>query len=355
MACAADDVIRSGALTGSAGQPHADVVSEYGEVSSDSIVRRLKDHAPHCIGGIDFSHLEPRDSRMRTMALIGIASLTLAAVTPVHGQTAGGAFTAQPGGTIAPTVAAAYAVRDQFNPRETEIEVILSSAPVNVAAAAADLSPHQTMINDPALKDTNYVLVWIQPNGGVSMNATFSKTMTQFLDRTTGGGTLKAELTSNTPEHVAGRIFTASPVKTLDGSTYTVDLTFSTPVAKAPTGTALPRGGGDPGRALDAFLALRRNKDWAGLKATLSPRLTEMFVKDYNDDKENLTDMLQTLEFWLPVKDVAITGGTLMGDAAVLDVEGTMASGIKALTLVRMIKGSSRWLFESATLAGMLP
>ena len=43
------------------------------------------------------------------------------------------------------------------------------------------------------------------------------------------------------------------------------------------------------------------------------------------------------------------------GDAAVLDVEGTMASGIKALTLVRMIKGSSRWLFESATLAGMLP
>jgi hypothetical protein len=114
----------------------------------------------------------------------------------------------------------------------------------------ADLSPHQVVINDPALKDSDYVLVWIGGDGRVSMNATFSKTMPQFVDRTDKGSTLKAELTTNTPDKVAGRIFTVAPVKTMDGSIYTLDLTFSAPVAKAPAGTALPAGGGNPGKAL---------------------------------------------------------------------------------------------------------
>jgi hypothetical protein len=292
---------------------------------------------------------------MRAVVLTSVAAVSLAVPPLVHGQTASGAFTVQPGGSITPKVAAAYLVRDQFNPRETEVEIILSTAPVNVAAAAADLSPHTAVINDPSLKDTNYVLVWVKPDGGVSMNATFSRTMTQFLDRTTKGGTLKAELTTRTGAKVAGRIFTPSPVKTLDGATYTVDLTFSTPVTSPPAGTALPAGGGEPGNALSAFLAARERKDWAGLKGALAPRLTGMFVKDYNDDAENLADMLQTLDFWLPVGNVAITGGVLRGDDAVLDLEGRLASGVRALTLVRMIKGPSQWLVESATLAGMLP
>ena len=157
-------------------------------------------------------------------------------------QTASGAFKAQPEGSIIPKVAAAYVVRDQFNPRQTQVEVILSTTAVDVGKAAADLSPHMVVINDPALKDTNYVLVWISGDGKVSMNATFSKTMTQFVDRASADGTLKAELTTNTPDKVAGRIFTSAPVKTLSGSTYSVDLTFSAPVAKPPAGTALPVG-----------------------------------------------------------------------------------------------------------------
>jgi hypothetical protein len=283
------------------------------------------------------------------------AALFLTLPAPGHAQTASGEFKVQPGGSITPKASAAYIVRDQFNPRQSEIEIILSTAAVDVAKAVADLSPHMVVINDPALKDTNYVLVWIGADGKVSMNATFSKTMTQFVDRTDRGGALKAELTTNTAEKVAGRIFTTAPVKTMDGSTYTVDLTFSTSVAKAPAGTPLPAGGGEPGKALSGFFAARQKKDWPTLKAALSPAMTEMFVKSYNDDAENLTSMLNTLNFWLPVKDATITGGKLLGDTAVLDVEGALASGVKALTLVRMIKGPSGWIFDQATMAGMLP
>jgi hypothetical protein len=218
----------------------------------------------------------------------------------------------------------------------------------------AEGDPAPASINRPALKDTNYVLLWTSGDGKVSMNATFSKTMTQSVDRT-DAGRLKAELTTNTPEKVAGRIFTSAPVKTMDGSTYTVDLTFSAPVARPPVGTALPVGGGEPGKALIDFFASRQNKDWSALKGALSPAMTEMFVKSYNHDKENLTSMLDTLNFWLPAQGAKISGGQLTGDAAVLDVEGVLASGVKALTLVRMIKGPSGWLFDRATMAGMLP
>ena len=280
--------------------------------------------------------------------VLGISALASA-------QTASGRFTSQPEGTITPRVAAAYVVRDQFNPREREVEVILSATVVDVAKAVAELSPHTAVINDPALKDTNYVLIWIGAGGKVSMNATFSKSMTQFVDRASADGALRAELTTNTPDRVAGRIFTPAPVKTMGGSTYTIDVTFSAPVARAPAGTALPAGGGDPGNALLAFLAARQKKDWPSLKAALSPSASERFIKSYNDDQENLTDLLGTLDFWLPAKDAKLTGGTLAGETAVLDVEGVLASGIKALTLVRMIKRPSGWLFDTASMAGMLP
>ena len=127
------------------------------------------------------------------------------------------------------------------------------------------------MINDPALKDANYVLIWIGAGGKVSMNATFSKTMTQFVNRASADGALRAELTTNTPDRIAGRIFTPAPVKTTGGSTYTVDLTFSAPVVKGPAATALPAEGGEPGKALLGFFAARQTKDWPSLKAALSP------------------------------------------------------------------------------------
>ena len=282
-----------------------------------------------------------------------LAVLFLASPALTSAQTASGAFKAKPEGDITPKVAAAYVVRDQFNPRQNRVEVILSTAPVDVGKAVADLVPHTVVINDPVLKDTNYVLLWIGPDGQVSMNATFSKTMTQFVDRASADGALRAQLTTNTPDKVAGRIFTPAPVKTMGGSSYTVDLTFSAPVAKGPAGTALPAGGGEPGKALLAFLAARQKKDFAALKAGLSPAASERFIKSYNDDKENLTDIVETLNLWVPAK-ATITGGTLSGDVAVLDIEGVLPSGIKALTLVRLIKRPSGWLFDSAAMAGML-
>jgi hypothetical protein len=283
-----------------------------------------------------------------------VAVFALASAVSTEAQTASGAFTAQPGGSINPKVAAAYSVRDQFNPRQRHIEVILSTTPVDVAKAVAELGPHEVVINDSAVSGSNYVLLWVERDGKVSMNATFGKTMTQYVDRT-DNSTLKAELTTNTNDKVAGRVFTPAPVKTQDGTTYTVDVTFAAPVAAPPAGTDLPAGGGDPGKALASLFAARQKKDWAALKATFSPAATERFVKSYNNDQENLKDALDTMDFWLPNKDATIIGGQLRGDTAIVEVEGPLASGVKVLTVVRMIKAPAGWLFDRAQMAGMLP
>src|SRR5436190_6907636 len=176
-----------------------------------------------------------------------ISSASLAAAGPASGSVT------SPTGTIAPKQAIAYVVRDMRNARNTRVEILLTDVPVNATSLKDNLDPHVTAINFNELNDRNYLLLWV--NGStVSMNATYSKTMTQYLNDTSGG--LKSEFTTNTPTKIEGRVYSAAPFKTMSGESYTIDVKFVADVVPAPTGTALPAGGGDPGTALTTFLAV---------------------------------------------------------------------------------------------------
>lgn len=78
-----------------------------------------------------------------------------------------------------------------------------------------------------------------------------------------------------------------APLKAMDGPSYTIDVKFSADVVPALSGPALPAGGGDPGKALTAFLAAVAKKQWTGIKAGLGPTALAMFDKDYNSPAEN--------------------------------------------------------------------
>jgi hypothetical protein len=264
---------------------------------------------------------------------------------PAFAGEASGEFKAGTRAPIRPKYAAAFDTRDQRDARKHCVEVVLSDVPIDTAAAIAELEPHSNVINQSALRDHNYVLLWVRPGDDVSMNATYSDTMTQFIDMTSE--TLKAQMTSNTPDRVAGRLFTPKPVKTMDGETYSLDLTFSTDVTRLPPGTTLPAGGGEPGKALNALLTAIAKKDWAAIKANVSAKNAESF----ND----LDDALQTLGIWLPAKKKArVVGGEMRGDVAIMDVESQFFEGQKGLYLVRMIKSGPRWVFDRATRAGLI-
>jgi hypothetical protein len=231
-------------------------------------------------------------------------------------------------------------------------EVVLSEQAVDASAAIASLQPHTQAINQDALKDRDYILLWVAPDGHVSMNATFGKTMTQFLDAV--GDSLQATLTVNTPERVAGRVFTLKPVQTMSGDTYSVDLTFDTAVKRPPEGTPLGAGGGAPGKALEGFLATVKKGQWPAIKAGLSPTAIEMFEKSYNSAEENASGLADILQAWLPKSGLKITGGTQRVEEADLEIEGEMFPGTRALYLARMRQAGGQWQFEIATMVGML-
>ena len=279
-------------------------------------------------------------------------TVVIACVPPLLAGEASGEFTAGKRPPIRPKYAAAYETRDQRDARMMVVEVVLSEEPIDVVAAAAELDPHTNVINQKALRDHNYVLLWVRPDNDVSMNATYSETMTQYVEMT--GSRMKAELTTNTPAKVAGRVFSPKPLKTMDGDAYTIDLKFSTEVTHPVAGTKLPADGGEPAKALKALQTAIANKSWEGISKNITAKNLESFNESYRTPKENLDDAIQTLGFWLPKKPGKITGGELRGEQAILEVEGESAAGARGFYLVRMTREADEWRFDEATLAGLL-
>jgi hypothetical protein len=268
------------------------------------------------------------------------------------GGDASGQFTAGKRPPIRPKYAAAYETRDQRDARKTAVEVVLSEEPVDVAEAAAELDPHTNVINQKALRDHNYVLLWVRPDNDVSMNATYSDTMTQYVEMT--GSRMTADMSANTRDKVAGRIFSPKPLKTMDGDEYTIDLKFSTEVTHPPAGAKLPADGGEPGKAFNALQTAIAKKSWMGIKGNVTAKTLESFYESDRTEKENLADAIQTLGFRLPKKPGKITGGELRGDSAILNLEGELFEGQKALFLVRMVKDGPKWVFDRAVNAGLI-
>ncbi len=275
-----------------------------------------------------------------------VATAAVAAAGPASGTVKSAT------GTISPTQAIAYVVRDGRNARNTHVELLLTDVPVDAARLAGDLDPHATAINVDELRDRNYLLLWIGADGAVTMNATYTKTMTQYMNDASGG--LKAELTTNTATKIEGRVFSAAPMKTMDGPTYTIDVKFSADVMPALTGTPLPAGGGDPGKALTGFLAAVTKKNWPGIKAGLSPKALPGYDRDYNTPAENASSAVDIFNARLPMTKAKVAGGVMVSETvAVLELEGERFGG-RSLSLVKMVKTGAAWQFEESAPAGSL-
>jgi len=274
---------------------------------------------------------------MRTRSLFLIAMATTASL-PLFAGEASGEFTATKHDKIKPRYAVAYETRDQRDAHKRVIEVVLTEAPIDIAAAVTELDPHTQIINMDALRDHNYILLWVRPNNDVSMNATYSSTMTQFVDMTPGS--LQANIDVLSANRVSGRLATTKAVKTMGDETYSIDVKFATDISHPPAGTKLTAGGGEPGKALKSLLTAMSKKNYAAIKAGVTPDRAE----SYSD----VDDAVQTLGIFLP-KNGKITGGELRGDTAIVEIEAD-----SMLTLVKMVKSGATWQFDRATRAGFI-
>lgn len=134
-------------------------------------------------------------------------------------------------------------------------------------------------------------------------------------------GAQKLELKELTPSHIAGRLYLPKP-DDFFGDTYQYDLTFDLPIVtvKPPDpkadlkGKALPAGGGEPGKAYEAYRKVLLAGNVAGLKKAVSKeRAAEMNDPDF-------PKMLPLVQAMTP-KTVKITAGSVDGDTAILLTE----------------------------------
>lgn len=279
-------------------------------------------------------------------------SLVVLAALPSFASDVTGQFTVDGKPPIKPKYAAAYAVRDQRDARKWQVEVVLSEEAMDVASAVAELDPHTNAINQKALSDHNYILLWVSPDGKVSMNATYTEGMVQYIDKTEFGS-LAADLKENGADRISGRIYTPKPVKTMDGDAYNVDVTFVTPVARPAAGKAVAKDG-DAAKAYLAFADAIEKKSWAGLQKGMTKERFASYNEDWRSQAENLESAVDILKARGPKGHPKVTAAEQRGDTVILDVEGDLYEGRRALWQVTMVKEDGHWAYEDAGLAGLL-
>ncbi len=293
--------------------------------------------------------------RALRFAWLWILALALPGFGVAHAGPVSGQFVLD-GKTVPVREVAAFRMRDQFNPRTLETHVMLTAKPVNRAAIAAALDPYTAAINDPAVLDADYIAFSVRTNGETSVNAHVGGT--QYID-TSGTimgqpGSLVANCRENTPTRIACSVKTAKPVKTMDGPTWSMDLTFEADVLSRAPGKPLPKDGGAPGKALLDLRAAIGGKDLAKILALLTPGEAKSYQEDWRTPAENLASAKDILDAQLPKKP-KITGGELLADdRAVLEVEGVPYENGRMLYLIEMRLVNGHWVYEQSGVAGML-
>lgn len=294
---------------------------------------------------------------MRTprFARLWVLALVLPGLGAAHANSISGKFVLD-GKTVPVHEVAAFRMRDQFNPRTVETYVMLTAKPVDRAAIGASLDPYAVAINDPAVHDDDYLAFSVRANGETSVNAHVGGT--QYLD-TSGTmmgqpGSLIASCKENTPTRIACNVKTAKPVKSMDGPTWSMDLSFEADVLSRTPGKPLTKDGEAPGKALLALRAAVGGNDLAQILALLTPEQAKSYQEDWRTPAENLASAKEILDVRLPKKP-KITGGELVAnDHAVLEVEGEPYENGRMLYLVEMRLVNGHWVYEQSSVAGML-
>ncbi len=221
------------------------------------------------------------------------------------------------------TVKLAHAIartkRNAFDEKKKDVVVLLTQNPVSAEmfvdddklfSAASDGSVQGLLVTIDS-DEKPYHLQVLNPKASMQMS---------------GSGFFNFDATDFSDKHVAGKFFTTSEQDFMGKHKYTYDVTFAAPVqtiavasevtVDASSGTKLPAGGGDPGKAYLAFDKASRAGNLAEMKKSASTTrpMPEMSA-------EETKQMIEMMKLMRPAK-LKITGGFVSGDHATLNVEG---------------------------------
>ena len=223
------------------------------------------------------------------------------------------------GTTVKLAHAIARSKRNAFDEKKKDVVVLLTQNPVSAEmfvdddklfSAASDGSVQGLLVTIDS-DEKPYHLQVLNPKASMQMS---------------GSGFFNFDATDFSDKHVAGKFFTTSEQDFMGKHKYTYDVTFAAPVqtiavasevtVDASSGTKLPAGGGDPGKAYLAFDKASRAGNLAEMKKSASTTrpMPEMSA-------EETKQMIEMMKLMRPAK-LKITGGFVSGDHATLNVEG---------------------------------
>jgi hypothetical protein len=284
-----------------------------------------------------------------------VAAVVLLGGWPAGAEQVAGSFEHSERGKIEPRYAAAFPVRASWDPEQRGIQVMLTPVEIDAEAAALSADPGTQVVNQAVLRGTDYVVVNVWDDGDVAVNGNYDRGNAQFILNTRFG--LESKIETQTEERIAGRIWSAEPVETSDGETYSIDLTFDATIARPPPSNPLPEGGGEPGEAFAALARAVLAKSWESVRPLLTPEQIESAESGWAEtDEERVEHSVPSLHAWVftpsgePSSSVVVRGGSVRADGlADLDV-AVKRDGGTLICQARMRRSGERWFFESMTM-----
>jgi hypothetical protein len=227
-------------------------------------------------------------------------------------------------------------IEEASDPSETDHTLVfLSAAPLDTGKIAAAFDPMDAVREQEPVG--GYIRLCIDADGS-DCGLFFSP------EGFNSGGYGELKLDRHDAQHVAGRFALAKPEDFM-GRSYQFDLRFDSPITPPP-GTALPAGGGEPGRAYNAYLSALAKGDLAALRTMAGEDGGWRYPED---DPTAAKEALKSARDEQPVR-AEILRGRLHGDEAILWVRGADRDDILRAGRVLMRQRENGWHFEEADL-----
>lgn len=226
----------------------------------------------------------------------------------------------------------ATAKKNPFDKSKSDVVVLMTDKEIP-AEAIHDEFELMRVVDSSKLAG---VSIEIDPDKQVISGMVYSPAFKK-MGQISGAGNQKLELTARDDQHVAGKVTVAE--NSFFDDKYAYSASFDVPITAKPApkalpGTPLPAGGGEIGKAYEAY----RKAMKAGNMAVIRKSVAADNAKQMDDpDFKKMFPLIQSMQ----PKKIKITGGAVDGDNATLTVLSLDEANTTGT--VKMVREGGQW------------
>jgi len=269
----------------------------------------------------------------RSLPATGALVLALAALPAAHAADSASGYFRMGDNRVELAYGCGYQVEgDEGNQKL----LFLADRELDCAAAQTALDPESVLEDQVREAKGGYVRILYNPKTETP-NLYYSLSEPSDSFNTAGYGTWTETVATDERSEGSWKIDTQE----FFDKTYDCDLHWSLALDGAPVrGQALPAGGGEPGKALEAYVKAVVGDDTAGFRAHATGALRDDALS--NEGTEWFADQWKYFKEY-ELAEVEILGGKIDGERATLQVKGKQGDGEKVEGRVRLVREDGAW------------